>query len=119
MTPQQFKEKYPEYSHLEGDSLWNMMENTLLIEKRLKLMKNKIYKVLKRYPSLGEYFQIGDYLYYSPIEGEHTEGFYPSKAFVYRKAMHLQKDPFIWAEEVENNPEFFEYVPNGIKIVEN
>lgn len=34
MTTQQFKEKYPEYSHLEGESLWNMMENTMLIEKR-------------------------------------------------------------------------------------
>lgn len=36
MTTEEFKEKYPQYSHLEGNALWNMMENTLLIEQRKK-----------------------------------------------------------------------------------
>lgn len=32
MTTQEFKLKYPEYSHLEGDSLWNTMEDTFIKE---------------------------------------------------------------------------------------
>lgn len=30
MTTKEFKDKYPHYSHLEGDDLWNAMENHLL-----------------------------------------------------------------------------------------
>lgn len=30
MTPKEFKEKYPEYAHLEGNELWDMMQNVLL-----------------------------------------------------------------------------------------
>ncbi len=30
MTITKFKEKYPQYSHLEGDVLWNTMEDVLL-----------------------------------------------------------------------------------------
>ena len=29
MTTTEFKQKYPQYSHLEGDELWNKMEDTL------------------------------------------------------------------------------------------
>jgi hypothetical protein len=32
MTVQEFKLKYPEYSHLEGDSLWNTMEDMFIQE---------------------------------------------------------------------------------------
>jgi hypothetical protein len=32
MTTQEFKLKYPEYSHLEGDSLWNTMEDMAIQE---------------------------------------------------------------------------------------
>lgn len=30
MTPNEFKEKYPEYAHLEGDALWDTMTNVLI-----------------------------------------------------------------------------------------
>lgn len=30
MTTTEFKEKYPQYKNLEGDDLWNIMEDTLL-----------------------------------------------------------------------------------------
>lgn len=30
MNETEFKQKYPKYSHLEGDALWNKMEDTLL-----------------------------------------------------------------------------------------
>jgi len=29
MTATEFKQKYPQYSHLEGDELWNKMEDSL------------------------------------------------------------------------------------------
>jgi hypothetical protein len=32
MTVQEFKLKYPQYSHLEGDSLWNTMEDMFIQE---------------------------------------------------------------------------------------
>lgn len=35
MTPKDFKIKYPQYSHLEGDELWNKMEDTLLQSKNV------------------------------------------------------------------------------------
>lgn len=82
-------------------------------------MEVKVYKILKRYPSLNEYFQVGDFIYYTPSYGEDKQGFIQSKACVYKKMLHQQKDPFIWQDEVENNPEFFEYLPNGVKIMEN
>ena len=30
MTPKEFKEKYPQYKDLEGDALWDKMEDVLL-----------------------------------------------------------------------------------------
>lgn len=82
-------------------------------------MKSKVYKILKRYPSLNECFQVGDFIYYAPIEGEYEKGFIPSIAYVYKKILHQQKDPFIWQDEVENNPEFFEYLPNGVRVYDD
>lgn len=42
MTTKEFKDKYPQYKNLEGNSLWNMMENTLLIEQRKKPKKYQL-----------------------------------------------------------------------------
>jgi DNA-directed RNA polymerase subunit RPC12/RpoP len=39
MTPQQFKDKYPQYKDLEGDDLWNRMELMLLYEQQQKKPK--------------------------------------------------------------------------------
>ena len=30
MTPATFKQRYPEYAHLEGEALWNAMEDEML-----------------------------------------------------------------------------------------
>jgi len=30
MTPKEFKELYPKFAHLEGDQLWNKMEEVML-----------------------------------------------------------------------------------------
>lgn len=77
----------------------------------------RIFKILKRYPSLNTYFNVGDLLYYFPIEdGEYSfkEGVahIPAKYFCYKKIFHQQKDPFLWKEDVENNPEFFKEIEN-------
>jgi hypothetical protein len=32
MTPNEFKEKYPTWSHLEGNELWDKMEDVMLLE---------------------------------------------------------------------------------------
>lgn len=42
MTTKEFKEKYPQYKNLEGNALWNMMENTSLIEQRKKPKKYQL-----------------------------------------------------------------------------
>lgn len=43
MTPNEFKIKYPEYSHLEGNDLWDTMEQVLLnCSSRLTADPNRI-----------------------------------------------------------------------------
>lgn len=77
----------------------------------------RIFKLIKRYPSLDKSFQEGDIFYYFPMQdGEYsvknnTQSF-PAQYFVYKKLFHQQNDPFIWREHVENNPEFFREVEN-------
>lgn len=73
----------------------------------------KAYKILKHYPGLNDYFQEGDIIYNFPIEGNYplsipsNQFFVPELANVYKKILHQQKDPFLWADNVENNPEYF------------
>jgi hypothetical protein len=36
MTAKEFKEKYPRFAHLEGEQLWNIMEDILFQDKRFQ-----------------------------------------------------------------------------------
>jgi len=73
----------------------------------------KAYKILKRYPALPDYFQEDDIIYHYPIEGNYplsmpsNQSFVVERADVYKKILHQQKDPFLWADHVENNPDYF------------
>lgn len=73
----------------------------------------KAYKILKPYPGLPDYFQEDDIIYHYPIEGNHefvtnsNQHLVPELANVYKKILHQQKDPFLWSDHVENNPDYF------------
>jgi hypothetical protein len=49
MTVQEFKSEYPEYAHLEGDELWNMMEYVVLRGSPGNRVLQQLKPIWKRY----------------------------------------------------------------------
>lgn len=73
----------------------------------------KIYQILKTYPGLNPEFKVGDVLYNC---GEEYDGY--AYMNIYKKILHQQTSPSIFAPHVEDNPEFFKPVQIEIKIVD-